>query len=265
MSIKKTNVRSIFIDKYGLYPYVRIVDEEIMSTLYFIRHGQASFGKDDYDELSDTGHRQARILAHYFEVMGRRFDAIYTGTLSRHLKTAEAMLAHLNEVKAPVPPVRQLEGLNEYPTHDIFPALAPAAVAADPTLATDVAALMKDRRAFQRVFEAVMGLWASGTHAVPGLMTWQDFKGKVNRAIDEIMKHDGTGKNVAVFTSGGTISVAVQRTLGLGETGAMKIAEQLVNTSVTRFKCTRDRIMMATFNEYAHLERENDGKLITYR
>jgi broad specificity phosphatase PhoE len=262
---KKTNVRSFFIDKYQPCPYVRTVGEESMSTLYFIRHGQASFGKEDYDELSETGHRQARILAHFFEVTGRRFDAIYTGTLSRHLRTAEAMLTLLNDVKAPIPPVRQLEGLNEYPTHDIFPALAPAAVAADPSLATDVAALMKDRKAFQRVFEAVMGIWASGKHDIPGLLTWQEFKGKVNRAIDEIMKNDGTGKNVAVFTSGGTISVAVQRTLGLGDAGAMKIAEQLVNTSVTRFKCTRDRIMMATFNEHAHLERENDERLITYR
>ncbi len=236
-----------------------------MSTIYFIRHGQASFGKEDYDELSDTGHRQARILAHYFEVMNRRFDVIYTGTLSRQVKTAEALLSLLKEVNAPVPEVRQLDGLNEYPTHDIFPALASHAIKADPSLASDVASLMKDRKAFQRVFEAVMGLWAAGSHHVPGLMTWEDFKAKVNGAIDEIMKNDGTGKNVAVFTSGGTISVAVLRTLGLGEKGAMRIAEQLVNTSVTRFKCTRDRIMMATFNEYAHLERENDERLITYR
>lgn len=236
-----------------------------MSTLFFIRHGQASFGKEEYDELSDTGHRQSRILVHHFEVTNRRFDAVYTGTLSRHVRTAEAMLLLLSEMNAPLPPVRQLEGLNEYPTHDIFPALAPYAIDADPSLAADVAGLMKDRKAFQRVFEAVMGIWASGKHHVPGMVTWQDFKGRVNRAIDEIMKNDGTGKNVAVFTSGGTISVAVQRTLGLSENGAMKIAEQLVNTSVTRFKCTSDRIMMATFNEYAHLERENDEKLITYR
>ena len=37
-----------------------------MSTLYMIRHGQASFGKEDYDKLSDGGLRQARILAHHF-------------------------------------------------------------------------------------------------------------------------------------------------------------------------------------------------------
>ena len=55
---KKTNVRSFFIDKnMALYDYS--TSEHVMSTLYFIRHGQASFGKENYDELSDTGHRPA--------------------------------------------------------------------------------------------------------------------------------------------------------------------------------------------------------------
>lgn len=196
-----------------------------MSTLYFIRHGQASFGKEDYDALSDIGHRQARILAHHFEVMNKRFDAVYTGTLSRHVSTADALLRLIEDLNLPLPPVRRLEGLNEYPTQEIFPALAPYAIKADPSLAADVAALMKDRRAFQRVFEAIMAVWASGSHDVPGLMSWHEFKQRVNEAIDEIMKRDGTGKNVAIFTSGGTISVAIQRTLRLTETGAMKIAE----------------------------------------
>jgi broad specificity phosphatase PhoE len=36
-----------------------------MSTLYMIRHGQASFGKSDYDKLSEKGERQAEYLAEY--------------------------------------------------------------------------------------------------------------------------------------------------------------------------------------------------------
>ncbi|HCT4576619.1 TPA: histidine phosphatase family protein, partial [Pseudomonas aeruginosa] len=33
-----------------------------MGSIYLIRHGQASFGADDYDVLSPTGIRQAEIL-----------------------------------------------------------------------------------------------------------------------------------------------------------------------------------------------------------
>jgi len=34
-----------------------------MPVVYLIRHGQASFGAQDYDVLSATGHRQAEVLA----------------------------------------------------------------------------------------------------------------------------------------------------------------------------------------------------------
>ena len=155
--------------------------------------------------------------------------------------------------------------MNEYPTQEIFPALAPFAIKENPSLAAEVDRLMSDRRSFQRVFEAIMSLWGSGRYQVPGLLSWKDYAEKVNQSINVIMKEDGTGKNVAVFTSGGTISVAVQRTLHLSNDATMKVAEQLVNTSVSKFKCTSDRIMLFTYNEFPHLERENDEKLITYR
>ena len=35
-------------------------------TLYLVRHGQASFGADDYDQLSDLGHKQSVRLGEYF-------------------------------------------------------------------------------------------------------------------------------------------------------------------------------------------------------
>ena len=44
-----------------------------MGTLYLVRHGQASFGADDYDKLSDLGHRQCVRLGEYFRDKGVRF------------------------------------------------------------------------------------------------------------------------------------------------------------------------------------------------
>lgn len=236
-----------------------------MSTIFFLRHGQASFGKDNYDELSETGVRQSKLLAGYLMKTQRRFDAVYTGTLERQRKTAEELLKLLEEKGERVPEVRRMEGLNEYPTESIFRALGPRAIEADPSLKEHVGRLMTDRRSFQKVFETLMSLWASGTHDIPGLLSWKDFTGGVNRAIDEILKRDGSGRNVAVFTSGGSISVAVRRTLNLSNDDTMRVAEQIVNSSICRFKSTAERMMLFTFNEYPHLERENDEKLITYR
>ena len=232
-----------------------------MSRLYFIRHGQASFGRENYDKLSAIGRRQSALMARHFESIGVGFDVIYTGTLERHRETAEALM-HLRTRDAH--PVR-LDGLDEYPTEMIFRALAPVAIETQPSLGDDIPRLMTDRRAFQRVFEAVMAIWASGNHDIKEIMTWEAFTGRVSGAIDEIMRDHGTGETVAVCTSGGPISVAVGRVLGLTPGATMRVVEQLVNTSVTRFKCTTTRIMLSTFNEYHHLEKEKDPSIVTYR
>ena len=44
-----------------------------MGTLYLVRHGQASFGAADYDNLSELGHRQAVRLGEYWRERGMKF------------------------------------------------------------------------------------------------------------------------------------------------------------------------------------------------
>ena len=58
-----------------------------MGTLYLVRHGQASFGADDYDQLSARGQQQSERLGAYWRERGLRFDAVLCGTLRRHGQT----------------------------------------------------------------------------------------------------------------------------------------------------------------------------------
>ena len=58
-----------------------------MGTLYLVRHGQASFGADDYDQLSELGQRQSRRLGAYFQERGLTFEAVITGSLKRQQQT----------------------------------------------------------------------------------------------------------------------------------------------------------------------------------
>src|SRR5687768_7805849 len=66
-----------------------------MSTLYLVRHGQASFGTDNYDQLSSLGRQQIKILAEHLAASGERFDRIYSGTLQRQRETAEILASTL--------------------------------------------------------------------------------------------------------------------------------------------------------------------------
>jgi len=47
-----------------------------MNEIYFIRHGQASFGEENYDRLSDLGVKQAKHLArHLAKICGGQCHA----------------------------------------------------------------------------------------------------------------------------------------------------------------------------------------------
>ncbi len=63
-----------------------------MGKLYLVRHGQASFGAADYDNLSDLGRQQSQRLGEYWRSKGQTFDAILVGTLNRHAQTLESIL-----------------------------------------------------------------------------------------------------------------------------------------------------------------------------
>jgi broad specificity phosphatase PhoE len=61
-----------------------------MSSLYFIRHGQAG-RRQSYDELSNLGRSQARLLGEYFAAQNIDFHAIFSGALTRQRETASEM------------------------------------------------------------------------------------------------------------------------------------------------------------------------------
>src|SRR5216683_1437089 len=63
-----------------------------MASLYLVRHGQGSFGTDNYDRLSTLGHRQAELAGTYFAQHVPELEAIYCGSLQRQNETARGIL-----------------------------------------------------------------------------------------------------------------------------------------------------------------------------
>lgn len=236
-----------------------------MSVLYFIRHGLASFGKENYDELSETGVKQAELLAEYFLSAGIRFDEVYSGTMKRHLGTADEYLsAHAAAGKNP-PALKKLPGLDEYDSKAILTRLIPVLIDERPEYIEYTNNLLGDKKSFQIVFESVMAMWASGDYDMGEIQTWKQFSKGVGDAVGEIMRECGSGKSIGVFTSGGPVSAVMQSVLGLSDEMTMRLREQIVNSSFTRFKFSAQRIMISSFNEYPHLELSGNRGMITYR
>ena len=59
-----------------------------MSSLFLVRHGQASFLERNYDKLSPKGEAQSRMLGDYWAGLKLSFDRVYSGPRVRQRETA---------------------------------------------------------------------------------------------------------------------------------------------------------------------------------
>jgi len=66
-----------------------------MAEITLLRHAQASFGADNYDQLSELGHRQAQWLGQHLRNPGKGFDRLVMGSMVRHRETAHARRDYL--------------------------------------------------------------------------------------------------------------------------------------------------------------------------
>ncbi len=232
-----------------------------MSTLYMIRHGKASFGKENYDKLSETGIEQSQILARYFNTLGVSFDAVISGTLERHRETAAPWM----ELAPGSVSYEEWGEFDEYRTREVFSTFVPILLEERPEMRRHIEAIFTSNESFLAVLDAVMDMWLSEKYDSDGMESWKGFVARVYRGIDRIMNEKGGGKTVAVFTSGGPVSVAVRRALGLDDRQAMRLRNEIVNTAFSRFKYNEENFTLTGFNCYPHLEIEKRDGLVTYR
>ena len=110
-----------------------------------------------------------------------------------------------------------------------------------------------------------MDRWISDSYQAAGIPNWNDFKQRVRQGLEDLITRHGAGKQIAIFTSGGPISVVVQAALDLTDPKTLEVSWQLMNASVTRIKYNSREIMLAVFNDVTHLELAGDDGLLTYR
>jgi broad specificity phosphatase PhoE len=236
-----------------------------MSMIYMIRHGQASFGKEDYDQLSSLGKRQSQILGQHLLDMGFNLDAVYSGTMARQTATAQEVLSAYRVARRNVPQLEILSSFNEYDFAGIVMALFPDMVKDDPSLNDELPKMYANKDSFKRVFEGAMLRWVTGEFDTPGIESWEALKARVAESLQLIMERHGRGKTIAVFTSGGAIAASLAHVLGISGERAMRLNWQLLNSAVSRFMYNEKGVTLAGFNSIAHLELAGDPTLITYR
>ena len=211
-----------------------------MGTLYLVRHGQASFGAADYDQLSDLGQRQCQALGQWFAERGVQFDAVLHGTLRRHAQSVEALGAG----HGGLPAASQWPGLNEYDSEAVIRAIHP-----EPLAAPDSPEVY---RAYFRLLRQGLHAWMDGRTAPIGMPGHADFVAGINAALDHVRsRHDG---HVLIVSSGGPIATAVGQVLGASAETTIELNLRIRNSAVTEFAFTPKRHVLLSFNHLPHLD-----------
>lgn len=222
-----------------------------MGTIYLVRHGQASFGADDYDQLSDLGRRQSEQLGHYWAQRGFKPDAVITGSLKRHAQTwagiAEGVGAGLSPLVWP--------GLNEYDSHAVIQTVHPT-----PLPRPDTPELYKQHF---RLLRDGLAMWMAGTVTPHGMPTYEDFVQGITQALDHVRTHH-QGQNVVIVSSGGPISTIVGHILGTSPEKTIELNMRIRNSAVSELQFNPKRHMLLTYNTLPHLDDPSFKDWITY-
>ncbi len=213
-----------------------------MGRILVVRHGQASFGAEDYDVLSATGEEQARTLGRFLSrpPAGLAPDLVVHGSLVRQRRTAELVA----EVAGWEAPVREDRRWNELDQLAQFAAI-------------DQMPDESDGDAFQRWYEVAMARWSGREHDDDYTESYRAFHDRAAAALDAVAD---AGTVVAV-SSGGPICALVTRLLDAGPPTYARLLPTTVNTGVTRVVSGRRGLTLVSFNDHSHLP----GELLTYR
>lgn len=210
--------------------------------LWLVRHGQADFGSDDYDRLTDLGRQQAVWLGAHLRDMGLAFDRVAAGRLRRQQETAEAIAGIMGGEVETVP------GLEEYDSDRLLQAHG-----------YTHGQRGGRREHFQRLRAALMD-WAAGH--IEGAESWAEFDARIRAAIAGLAK--GSDGRVLAASSGGAIAMAVCQVLGIGPDRMIEFNLQARNTGVTRLVFSRRTVYLNMFNAIPHLERPDRAHAETY-
>ena len=206
-----------------------------MSHITLIRHGQANSSATNeasYDMLSPLGHQQAAWLGDHLRHSETHHTRLYTGTLRRHIETADGMSTGLE-------PIRDAR-LNELEYFTLATLLEQQHGVPFPD----------DQHGFSAPLPLVFETWKSDKLDNPP-ESYASFESRIQSVLEEISAGQGPA---LVVTSGGLISMAMAQAMGLGVPAMARMALAIMNTSMHRLFPIGGHWSPVLFNAVPHLD-----------
>jgi len=229
-----------------------------MTTIYLIRHGQASFGAESYDQLSPNGELQAKILGQYFDSILKEAPYVVAGSMRRHQQTAGIAL----EQCFPEASVVTDSAWNEFNHQQVFAQYEPR-FNEPHLLKADVDKEDNPRAYLAKIFEGAIERWTGGDYHHEYEESWPHFKRRVETALQNLCNElaKTQPRYAVVFTSGGVISVAAGKILGLSPNKTFALNWAIANSSMTTLRLVGNEPQLLSLNEHHFIKAENPNLL----
>ncbi|MGY1848231.1 histidine phosphatase family protein [Blastococcus sp. SYSU DS1021] len=217
-----------------------------MPLICLVRHGQASFGAEDYDVLSELGREQAGCVGEELRRRDLRDPVIVSGTLRRQRDTA-ALLAAAAGWAAP----EQVDPrLDEYDHLDLLKRYP-----------GDVGAVGDSgSRQVQRLLDSALRSWIAAGDADG----WPAFSSGALAAVGGLAAGLPRGRDAVVVSSAGVIAAVVAGLLGARDGGVVALNRAAVNVGITSVVAGGSGLSLLAFNDHAHVTGDR-RHLLTYR
>ncbi len=238
-----------------------------MQHCYLIRHGQASFGAKNYDQLSDLGFQQAKVLGQFFANHHLGVDRIIHGSLKRQIQTAE-QLAEAMKFRSEL---ILNTNANEFDSDNLLKYYLPQLLQSSARyrqLLTGSPNWFQQSQLFAEILSALMMLWQNDEECP--FESWSGFNQRVQTLFDEIYQ---ANSSTLVVTSGGVISSALKSILDLNSKTTLDLNLVINNASITEIalkknlqKSTKKQRIIASlvnFNNISHFIEPENKSLIT--
>jgi broad specificity phosphatase PhoE len=216
-----------------------------VSSLYLVRHGQASFGAQRYDQLSPLGRRQALATGEHLAGRNLVFHQACTGPRSRHKETAQAALSAFTTA----PSLIEASGLDEFAEGEQILASAERHYGVSAREGDNP----HDRRT---LYVSMLTAWAQGTAAIDNCGSAEEFRSAARTWLSEHRRTAVQGRNTLAFTSAGTIGALLCEVLDVPTARMISFAAVIYNASITEIVHTPERTSLRSFNSCAHLPPE---------
>lgn len=219
-----------------------------MSTLFLLRHGQASFGADHYDALSDLGRRQAEAVGRHFAAREQRFSRLWIGPRERHRLTAQHALSCIGLDSAQAPEL----ALDEFAEGQQI--LASAALTQGVRLRGEGAISGREAR---RAYASEIDAWAAGRVRIEGVLSPREFRVRVSAWLRSACADPSPGQTVLAVTSGGVIAAILAEVLAQPDAALAQNMHAVHNASLTELAFSAGRAPgLVAFNETGYLPKD---------